>query len=167
MNDYANGLDAGARARLERVLAEGERATGAQVVVALFASLEGESLEDFSIKLAERWKVGFVPEPLTFYRVHGANASHKLERIWKDDEMLRKWLAPRLDGYVSRFEPREVSRAKSHNYAALGTVLTLNGRPSEGRAMYKASLKEQPGRLKSALRYAATFLPVSVFRRLL
>ena len=44
--------------RLESVLAEGERATGAQVVVALFPSLEGESLEDFSIRLAEKWRVG-------------------------------------------------------------------------------------------------------------
>jgi len=40
------------------VLAEGEQRTGAQVVVALFPSLEGESLEDFSIRLAERWRVG-------------------------------------------------------------------------------------------------------------
>jgi uncharacterized protein len=40
------------------VLAEGERATGAQIVVALFPSLEGESLEDFSIRLAEKWRIG-------------------------------------------------------------------------------------------------------------
>ena len=46
------------RAQLERVLAEGEAATGAQIVVALFDSLEGESLEDFSIRLAEKWRVG-------------------------------------------------------------------------------------------------------------
>ena len=44
--------------RLESVLAEGERATGAQVVVALFPSLDGESLEDFSIRVAEKWRVG-------------------------------------------------------------------------------------------------------------
>ena len=119
------------------------------------------------IRIAERWKVGFVPEPLTFYRVHGANASHKLERIWQDDEMLRKWLAPRLEGYASRFEPKEVSRAKSHNFAALGTVITLNGRPAEGRGMYVSSLKEQPLRFKSVLRYFATYLPPSAFRRLL
>ncbi len=37
---------------------EGEQATGAQVVVAVFPSLEGESLEDFSIRLAERWRIG-------------------------------------------------------------------------------------------------------------
>ena len=40
------------------MLAEGERSTGAQVVTAIFPSLEGESLEDFSIRLAEKWRVG-------------------------------------------------------------------------------------------------------------
>ena len=40
------------------MLADGERTTGAQVVVAIFPGLEGESLEDFSIRLAERWRVG-------------------------------------------------------------------------------------------------------------
>ena len=40
------------------MLAEGERRTSAQIVVAVFRSLEGESLEDFSIRLAERWRVG-------------------------------------------------------------------------------------------------------------
>jgi glycosyltransferase involved in cell wall biosynthesis len=119
------------------------------------------------IRIAEMWKVGFVPEMLTFYRVHGANASHKLDRIWRDDEMLRRWLAPRLDGYGARFPVSELKRAKSHNYAALGTVLTLNGRQAEGRKMYGASLRERPLRLKSALRYLATFLPPPVFRRML
>jgi uncharacterized protein len=51
-------LAAGDRARLEALLAERERAAGAQMVLAIFRSLEGESLEDFSIRLAERWRVG-------------------------------------------------------------------------------------------------------------
>jgi uncharacterized protein len=58
VSDYANALTADARARLESILADGERTTGAQVVVAIFPSLEGESLEDFSIRLAEKWRVG-------------------------------------------------------------------------------------------------------------
>jgi uncharacterized protein len=40
------------------LLSEREAATGAQVVVAVFPSLEGESLEDFSIRLAQRWRIG-------------------------------------------------------------------------------------------------------------
>ena len=58
MNDYAGVLDAAARGQLESRLAAGEGTTGVQVVMAVFPSLEGESLEDFSIRLAEKWRVG-------------------------------------------------------------------------------------------------------------
>lgn len=58
MNDYAGLLGPAERGRLEVLLAERERATSAQVVVAIFPSLEGENLEDVSIRLAERWRVG-------------------------------------------------------------------------------------------------------------
>ena len=58
MNDYAGALSSAERAQLERALTEGETATSAQIVVAVFDSLEGESLEDFSIRLAEKWRVG-------------------------------------------------------------------------------------------------------------
>jgi uncharacterized protein len=58
VNDYARLLPADGRQRLETRLAERERATGAQMVIAIFPTLEGESLEDFGIRLAERWRVG-------------------------------------------------------------------------------------------------------------
>jgi uncharacterized protein len=58
VNDYAGLLQPSERERLESRLAERERATGAQVVVAIFRSLEGESLEDFSIRLAQQWRIG-------------------------------------------------------------------------------------------------------------
>jgi len=58
VNDYARLLPADAHRRLETRLAEREQATGAQMVLAIFPSLEGESLEDFSIRLAQQWRVG-------------------------------------------------------------------------------------------------------------
>ena len=58
MNDYAGVLTADARRQLEARLGQGERRTGVQVVAAVFPSLEGESLEDFGIRVAERWRVG-------------------------------------------------------------------------------------------------------------
>ena len=58
VNDYAGALPAGERDRLERRLAERERGTSNQVVVAIFRSLEGESLEDFGIRLAQSWRIG-------------------------------------------------------------------------------------------------------------
>jgi uncharacterized protein len=58
VNDYAGVLTAAERARLEERLAAEERQSSNQVVVAIFRSLEGESLEDFSVRLAERWRIG-------------------------------------------------------------------------------------------------------------
>lgn len=58
VNDYAGLLSEGTRQGLEAKLAEFEKETSNQVVVAIFPGLEGEVLEDFSIRLAEKWKVG-------------------------------------------------------------------------------------------------------------
>lgn len=116
------------------------------------------------MRVAEKWHVGFVSEPLTMYRVHGANASHKLERIWRDDEKLRVWIDERSGSYPA--SPR-MHAALAHNQACLGTVRTLNGNPRAGRAAYARSIRMQPGRLKSYLRWLATFAGPRVFRRLL
>ena len=118
-------------------------------------------------RIAEKWHIGYVSEPLTMYRVHGANASHKLDKIWIDDQKLREWIAPRIDSYSDRFDSEELKKAEAHNWACLGTVRTLNGFPESGREAYKTSLKILPGRLKSHLRYAATYLPKPLFRKLL
>jgi glycosyltransferase involved in cell wall biosynthesis len=116
-------------------------------------------------RIAEQYHVGFVDEPLTLYRVHGTNASKKLEKIWIDDERLREWMAPRIEEMRGRFSDEDVRRAMAFNQAALGTVRTLNGKPGAGRAAYAASIRLQPNRLKSYLRYAATFLPQAAFRK--
>ena len=58
VNDYAGLLASDARARLEQRLTERERATGTQMAIAIFPGLEGESLEDFSIRLAQQWRIG-------------------------------------------------------------------------------------------------------------
>ena len=58
VHDEASLLDASQRLGLESKLASFEQETTNQIVVATFPSLEGESLEDFSIWLAEKWKVG-------------------------------------------------------------------------------------------------------------
>lgn len=58
VNDTIQLLSSSARSRLEATLAAFEKETSNQVVVAIFGSLEGGSLEDFSIRLAEKWKIG-------------------------------------------------------------------------------------------------------------
>lgn len=58
VSDYAAMLSPGTRASLEEKLRRFEEETSNQVVVVTFPSLEGEVLEDFSIRLAEQWKIG-------------------------------------------------------------------------------------------------------------
>ncbi len=118
-------------------------------------------------RIAEIFEVGYINQPLTHYRVHGENASHKLERIWKDDQMLREWMIPRFESYVGRFPEDELRLAQAHNFACLGTVQALNGEPKRARASYKKSLELNPHRWKSRVRFLATFLPRSIFRKLL
>jgi uncharacterized protein len=58
INDYAGALAPAERDRLEQKLSAAEARGSNQVVVAIFPSLEGESLEDFSIRLAQAWRIG-------------------------------------------------------------------------------------------------------------
>jgi uncharacterized protein len=58
INDYAGALKAEARQRLEEQLQRYTTGQSYQVAVALFRSLDGESPEDVSIRLAEKWRIG-------------------------------------------------------------------------------------------------------------
>ena len=58
INDYAGALQPADRDRLEQALIAREATSRNQVVVAIFRSLEGESLEDYSIRLAQAWRIG-------------------------------------------------------------------------------------------------------------
>jgi uncharacterized protein len=58
VNDYAGFLSRDAAMRLERVLAQYEQQTGHQFVLLTIASLDGDPIEDLSIRVAEAWKVG-------------------------------------------------------------------------------------------------------------
>jgi uncharacterized protein len=58
VNDYAGALASADRDRLEQQLIAREATSQNQVVVAVFRSLEGESLEGYSIRLAQAWRIG-------------------------------------------------------------------------------------------------------------
>lgn len=58
VNDYAGILSAAEKGELERLLKETEEMTSAQVVLLTISSLSGDVLEDFSMRVAEDWKLG-------------------------------------------------------------------------------------------------------------
>jgi len=58
VNDQANLLDDGFKGQLEERLRLLEEETGAQVAVLTIPSLEGDPLEDFSMRVVDTWKLG-------------------------------------------------------------------------------------------------------------
>ena len=58
INDYAGLIPADRARALEERLASFEAETGHQIAVLTIPSLQGDSLEDFSIRVAEAWKIG-------------------------------------------------------------------------------------------------------------
>ena len=58
VNDYANMISAEAESRIEAISEELERTDSTQLVVLTVPSLEGEALEEFSIRVAEDWGIG-------------------------------------------------------------------------------------------------------------
>lgn len=58
VTDRAGILGGTAADLLNRKLADFEQTSGAQFIVYIFPSLEGEAVEDFTIRCVERWKVG-------------------------------------------------------------------------------------------------------------
>ncbi|MBI4709637.1 MAG: TPM domain-containing protein, partial [Nitrospirae bacterium] len=56
--DLAGIINDDAEARLNAYLKELEQKTTAQVIVLTIESLEGEPLEEFSLKTAEKWRLG-------------------------------------------------------------------------------------------------------------
>lgn len=58
VSDYAKILRPEEVSTLEAILSDYERETTNQIVIAIFNSLEGWDIEVFSIKLAEKWRIG-------------------------------------------------------------------------------------------------------------
>ena len=58
VTDYAHVLSPDALARLNQQALSYEPGTTRKIVVAIFPSLEDEAVEDFSIRVAEAWKIG-------------------------------------------------------------------------------------------------------------
>ena len=58
VNDYADMMSQETRLKIENELKAFEQSDSTQIVILTIPSLEGEVLEQFSIKVAEAWKIG-------------------------------------------------------------------------------------------------------------
>ncbi|NTV08200.1 MAG: hypothetical protein HGA81_06300, partial [Chlorobium limicola] len=58
VNDNAAMISSQVEAGLDAKLAELEKTESTQIVILTVPSLEGDALEDFSMKVVEAWKIG-------------------------------------------------------------------------------------------------------------
>jgi uncharacterized protein len=58
LNDYADLLSKSERQKLESRLVEYEKLTSNEIAILIVESLDGENLEEFSIRVADSWKPG-------------------------------------------------------------------------------------------------------------
>ena len=58
VNDYAGMMSSSAKSKIEGELKAFEQSDSTQLVILTLPSLEGENIEEFSIKVAEAWKIG-------------------------------------------------------------------------------------------------------------
>ena len=58
VNDYGSMISPGTASHLENILKDFEASDSTQVVILTVESLQGDSMEDFTIRVAEKWKIG-------------------------------------------------------------------------------------------------------------
>jgi uncharacterized protein len=58
VNDYASMMSAGVRAKLESELQAFNNSDSTQVAILTIDSLDGDPIEDFSIRVVDQWKIG-------------------------------------------------------------------------------------------------------------
>lgn len=147
VNDYGQVLSSDDRARLERVLADGERETAAQIVVAIFPSLEGESLEDFSIRLAEKWRIG-----------RKALDDGVIILVFPKERRLRIEVGYGLEGAIPDIEAARVIREVIAPPFREGRIAA--GLEAGARALYARIERLPPEQRRGSGRGQATSLPV-------
>lgn len=99
VNDYANLLSPATKGQLESVLKTLESTDSTQIVVLTIKSLQGDSLEDFSLRVVEKWQIG--------QKGHDNGA---LLLVAKDDRKIRIEVGYGLEGKLTDMTAGQIIR---------------------------------------------------------
>ena len=97
VNDQAELLSDAGHARVSAALDGLEQTTGAQVVVLTLPSLEGESLEDYAIRIVETWALG-----------RAGHDDGVLLLVARDDRKIRIEVGYGLEGVLTDLDSRRI-----------------------------------------------------------
>ncbi|HZS39699.1 MAG TPA: TPM domain-containing protein [Polyangia bacterium] len=134
VNDFAGALSPEARARLEAQLASYERNSSAQIAVAIVRSLEGQPIEDVSMRLAEKWKIGSRADDGVLVVVATDDHRFRIEVGYGLESRLTDAQAGRIlrDVMAPRFREGKLEEGLSAGLAAIETAVI--GRTPPGAA---------------------------------
>jgi uncharacterized protein len=90
VNDYGAMISAPAKAEIEARLQQFETAESTQIVILTVPSLKGDPIEDFSIRVAEAWKIG-----------HKGSDNGVLLIVSRDDHKVRIEVGYGLEGRLT------------------------------------------------------------------
>ncbi len=99
VNDYAGLLSSATIAQLETVLADLESTDSTQIAVLTIDSLDGDSLEDFSLRAVEKWKLG-----------QKSTDNGALLLIARDDRLIRIEVGYGLEGSLTDMVSGQIIR---------------------------------------------------------
>lgn len=139
-------LSPGAKGGLARLLAEHERITGEQVVFAVFNTLDGEDLVDYTTRVFQTWKIGRKPKDngvllALYWQDHKARieVGYGLEPLLTDARS-KQVLDDALIPYLKENQPDRALQASALEIlAAVESPLI-----SEGRAQTLLNTGSQP-----------------------
>jgi uncharacterized protein len=132
VSDFANALSPAERDALEGQIAGYTAGQTHQIAVALFRSLDGESLEDVSIRLAEKWKIGSKQDNGVLVTVFLDDHKLRIEVGYGVEDKLTDARSSQIirDVIAPRFRAGDVAGGLRAGIAAIDTAIT--GRSHDG-----------------------------------
>ncbi len=132
VNDYANMISPQAKAEIEAKLQQFEVAESTQIVILTVPSLEGDPIEDFSIQVADAWKIG-----------HKGSDNGVLLIVSQADRKVRIEVGYGLEGKLTdllsgRIIRNELAPAFKAGQVDVGFVRTVDALIAAVRGEYKA-----------------------------
>jgi len=109
------------------------------------------------LRIAEYYRIGYVPEVLTLYRIHGQNTMYQRERMLADDLWIHEERICKRIPELLRRNGWRMRRALGIALAALGVIYNQRGERGKAYGAFTQSLKLYPWRLKTWLRLLVSF----------
>jgi uncharacterized protein len=177
VTDQAGMLEPGQRDKLEAVLADYEAKTGSQIAVLLVNSTEPEQIEQYSIRVADAWKLGRKgvddgvllmvakdnPAPLRRLRIEAGRGVQGVLTDAQSKRILEDVIAP-------HFRQNQYYDGLVAGIGAIATLLNQEKFPAapEGQRQNRAQTQTQSqssgGGLLMPLLLFGAFVLVSIFR---